>query len=142
MTRVNLTEPSTLWDKHLLAELREIPRIPNSVLAGKYRSAPPKSFRLGTGHVLFFTNKLGWLKNRYDALMEESRRRGFNVEYRFPDISGIEGDCNWTPTYQDVMLSQQRIDQRTPKDRKYYGQRLCEHGRSSVEGSFPAVVGI
>ena len=133
MTRINLVPPADLWDKHLLAELRELPRIPNGVLAGKYRSSPPRDFCLGAGHVLFFTDKLGWLKNRYDKLMEEATHRGFRVEYRFPPIDGMEGKIDWSPRNQDVTMSKRRIEQRTPKDRKYYGKTCYdEHWGSSV----------
>jgi len=36
MTRINLVPPEELCDQHLLAELRELPRIPNAVLKGRY----------------------------------------------------------------------------------------------------------
>ncbi len=36
MTRINLVPPSELCDQHLLAEYRELTRIPNLVAKGKF----------------------------------------------------------------------------------------------------------
>ena len=36
MTRINLVPPEELCDQHLLAEHRELTRIPNAVAKGKY----------------------------------------------------------------------------------------------------------
>lgn len=88
MTRVNAgIHPAELPNNLLLAELREIKRIPNAV---KKRSVPmkfdrlPPTFVLGKGHVTFFYNKLGYLLQRYAALRAEALRRGLNVQ----DFSG------------------------------------------------------
>ncbi len=40
----------------------------------------PDKFKLGTGHVKFFYNKLLYLKNRYTSLYNECIKRGFNVQ--------------------------------------------------------------
>lgn len=61
MTRINLGVPvRNLTDEHLLAEHREIKRIPNAYLVA-LRSGSidkvPKKFCLGRGHVLFFIDK-------------------------------------------------------------------------------------
>lgn len=37
MTRINVVPPSELCDQHLLAEFRELTRIPNGVLYGKFK---------------------------------------------------------------------------------------------------------
>ena len=67
MTRINVgVKPSELTGKHLLAEHREIKRIPNCIKKGRYKmTGIPNKFKLGTGHVKFFYNKLLFLKNRY-----------------------------------------------------------------------------
>ena len=61
MTRVNTgISPFELPTKLLLAELREIKRIPNLVKSGKFSLiGQPPEFTLGKGHVKFFYDKLG-----------------------------------------------------------------------------------
>ena len=82
MTRINIgIPPAELVNKHLIAEHREIKRIPNCIAKGKYNmDGIPKRFKLGTGHVKFFYNKLLYLKNRYISLYNECIKRGFNVQ--------------------------------------------------------------
>lgn len=81
MTRINAgVHPAELPDKLLLAEHREITRIPNAVR----RLNPsldnlPETFRLGPGHVRFFYDKLWYLELRYEVLYQECISRGFNV---------------------------------------------------------------
>ena len=67
MTRINSgVDPKELSDKHLIAEHREIKRIPNKVKSGKYDiTDQPKFFKMGTGHVKFFYDKLKYLYDRY-----------------------------------------------------------------------------
>ena len=81
MTRINLgIKPSELCNKHLLAEHRELKRIPNTIKSGRYSlDNIPKHFTLGKGHVKFFYNKLLFLKKRYIQLYKECVKRGFNV---------------------------------------------------------------
>jgi hypothetical protein len=92
MTRINVgVKPSELCSKHLIAEHREIKRVPNVVKSGKaiLKNIPTK-FTLGTGHVKFFYNKLGYLRNRYIELHKECLSRGFKVS-NFIDVwDGID----------------------------------------------------
>ena len=82
MTRINVgIPPAELINQHLLAEHREIKRIPNCIAKGKYNmEGIPDKFKLGTGHVKFFYNKLLYLKKRYISLYNECVKRGFNVQ--------------------------------------------------------------
>lgn len=84
MTRVNLGIPvKHLTDEHLLAEHREIKRLPDSYLAA-IRSGSinrlPQKFCLGKGHVLFFVDKPRYTLNRYLQIYRECIRRGFDVQ--------------------------------------------------------------
>src|ERR1035437_6784885 len=83
MTRINAgIPPEKLHYKHLLAEHREIVRIPNNIKKGKCNlNNIPKGFTLGKGHVSFFYNKLLYLKNRYEEIYKECLKRGYNVSY-------------------------------------------------------------
>jgi len=119
MTRINAGIPvETLHDKHLIAEHREIKRIPNCIAKGRYSlKDKPSKFVLGTGHVKFFYDKLAYLKRRYEQLYRECLRRGFNVSYygnawnEVPDE--LMGD--YVPTKEAILLLEERIKQRLQK---------------------------
>jgi hypothetical protein len=125
MTRINLVPPETLHSKHLLAEYRELPRIFGLVLAAQQRGLTPATarippeFKLGTGHVTFFYDKLHWLADRFCKLTAECRRRGFNIQHtQVPTlVTAIDDDWfgSWAPRPQDVALSHQRILEKMPK---------------------------
>ena len=82
MTRINVgIPPAELVNQHLIAEHREIKRIPNCIAKGKYNmNGIPNKFKLGSGHVKFFYNKLFYLFKRYIELHTECINRGFNVQ--------------------------------------------------------------
>ena len=116
MTRINVgIRPAELNDRHLMAEHREIKRVPNLVSRGRYSlDNQPSTFKLGTGHVKFFYDKLLYLKRRYDSLYSECRKRGFNVQ----NYANAWGDVpkhlmnDYIPTKRDREIIQQRIQQR------------------------------
>jgi len=113
MTRINSGIPTAeLVDMHLLAEHREIKRIPNCIKSGRYSlENMPSTFRMGTGHVKFFYDKLQYLHNRYLDIYAECVSRGFNVtDYSecFDDLPA-ELYNDYTPTDTDRMLIRERI---------------------------------
>lgn len=117
MTRINLVPPEELCDQHLLAELRELPRIPNAVLKGRYSlEGMPKEYTLGKGHVKFFYDKMMFLHDRYCALFEEASMRGFNVQFRlaFLPLAEIADFVfyDYTPTPEALALNRARIAER------------------------------
>ena len=81
MTRINVgIHPKELPSKLLLAEHREIKTIPNCIKIGRFNFENiHNEFTLGKGHVSFFYNKIGYLKNRYNLIYDECIARGFNV---------------------------------------------------------------
>lgn len=114
MTRINVgIPPSQLTNKHLLAEHREIKRIPNMVKSGraKMNGIPPK-FTLGKGHVKFFYDKLKYLLERYIEIHAECVKRKFNVQFYGSAWSGIDLKYmnDYIPTQEDTQLIQQRIN--------------------------------
>jgi deoxyribonuclease (pyrimidine dimer) len=119
MTRINVGIPTKeLVDKHLMAEHREIKRIPNCIAKGRFdMKGQPKTFTLGTGHVKFFYDKLGYLKRRYEELYTECLIRGFNVQYygdAWNDVPiNLMGD--YTPTDIDRQIIRERISERLNK---------------------------
>ena len=116
MTRINTgIPPVELTNKHLLAEHREIKRVPNCVSRGRYNpnNIPPK-FTLGKGHVAFFYDKLLYLKNRYEQIYEECKRRNFDVQYWGDAWNDIPKSLmnDYTPTDEDRNIIRQRINER------------------------------
>ena len=116
MTRINVgVKPKELCRQHLLAEAREIKRIPNAVAKGRFNlKNQPKFFTLGTGHVKFFYDKLGYLKQRYEEIYAECVERGYNVTYfgnAWDNVpSSMMGD--YTPSEQDRKIILARIEDR------------------------------
>lgn len=119
MTRINCgIPPAELVDKHLMAEHREIKRIPNCISKNRYSmKGQPEKFTLGTGHVKFFYDKLLYLKNRYEKIYAECKSRGFNVTYygdAWIDVpKELMGD--YEPTDEDREIIRERIKERLPK---------------------------
>ena len=75
MTRINCAIPvRCLTNEHLLAEHREIKRLPKclekSIISGSIKDIP-KEFCLGTGHILFFLDKMTFIKERYKEIYNE-----------------------------------------------------------------------
>ena len=71
---------------------------------------------MGTGHVLFFYNKLGFILKRYQELQDEMRARGYS-----PNSVSVEslklgidqwwfGDYN--PTPEAMQINRQRLAER------------------------------
>lgn len=119
MTRINVVDPATLCDKHLIAEWREMTRVPNALQKGisKYdKKQIPKQYVLGAGHVKFFFDKLGYLEQRYKAIIAEANKRGFNLENRWPMLSGLDHlQGQYSPTANDKLLNITRLVSRIPK---------------------------
>ncbi len=117
MTRINSSiKPAELSDSMLFAEYREIKRIPNKLKANKYseKSPIPESFRLNSGHELFFKDKILYLEKRSRILYEECVRRGINVQ----DYSGCYKNIpseyynDWIETNESRELLKERINLR------------------------------
>ncbi len=94
MTRINVAvKPVELTNKHLIAEHREIKRIPNCIKKGRYNlEGIPEKFTLGKGHVKFFYNKLRYLHERYNLLYLECVKRGFNVTNYSECFEGVPSE--------------------------------------------------
>jgi hypothetical protein len=116
MTRINVGyAPHRLNTKMLIAEHREIKRIPNTIRSGKARlEGIPERFTLGTGHVKFFYNKLGYLLERYKAIHEECLKRGYKVQDYSESWQGIPKDLMgfYHENEEDSRLIENRIKER------------------------------
>lgn len=131
MTRINLLHPKFLCDQHLLAEHRELTRIPNSILSGKYSLEGkhiPTSYVLGTGHVTFFFNKIDFLFERYLQLHQECLNRNFAVTWKFPTLLSFKDSDNiqYTVTKQDRSLNKARLIERTPRKVLFHSTEITQ----------------
>lgn len=136
MTRINSAiPPKCLTDEHLLAEHREIKRLPSclrrAMVSGSLRRAP-EHFTLGKGHVLFFLDKMNFTMGRYILLRDECKRRGFSVaDYLgnwFNNTTPPSCLKDYTPTEEERQLLIARITDRIKQSTKaswhYYGQAI------------------
>lgn len=122
MTRINVIAPCKLTGPHLVAEYRELPRIPNAVRKHQEAGLTPADFKippayvLGTGHVTFFYDKLEYLRIRYQDLIREMRRRGYNPQFTYPNDLFFGLDEHWMnyyiPPQAALDLNQSRITER------------------------------
>lgn len=126
MTRINVVEPSELTNKHLMGELHEITRVYGLVRKAQDRKInkynfkdkikQPSAYTMGTGHVYFFYDKLGFITERYYALNQEAVKRNFNVNPIDKEqlVAGIQqwwfGE--YKPTQEAVEINRQRIAER------------------------------
>jgi len=119
MTRINCgIKPASLTTKHLIAEHREIVRIPNCVSKGRFNlEGQPSKFTLGKGHVKFFYTRLGYLKKRYEQIYSECLKRGFRVSY-YGSAWDNAPSCfmqDYYPTRQDAEIVKIRIAEKLLK---------------------------
>lgn len=121
MTRINSDlDPRLLKRMHLVAELREITMVPASLrrsLRTKTKEAVlksvPANFTLNKGHVTFFYNKLNFLRDRFEGLINEMWRRGYTPDAtRIQAFNGFDEEFygDWTATEADNAIVQERIN--------------------------------
>lgn len=122
MTRINVgIPPAELTNKHLIAEAREIKRVPNCVAKGRFNlKGQPSEFKLDEGHVKFFYDKLGYLKERYEELYSECRRRNINVQYYGDAWNNVPQELmgGYSPTDRDRAIIRERIAERLKESKK------------------------
>lgn len=116
MTRISVgVRAIELCDAHLIKERVELVRIPNAVRTGKAVIKDiPKQFTLGTGHVKFFYDKMGYLHQRYTELTNECIARGFNITDFSDSFEGISPSLwnNYNETAQDRTIVVERVNER------------------------------
>lgn len=128
MTRINVVPVESLTREHLIAEYRELPRI--FALAHKASQSPKpwshkqsKVYTLGTGHMLFFYDKLLFLANRHKALTQEMLNRGYKPNF----ISSLRDEWqdkipagywkDYSPTPEAIAINLERINKRLAGDK-------------------------
>lgn len=116
MTRINCVPVEELTGKHLVAEYRELPRLFNLIADWKARGRPgdiPETYRLGAGHVRFFYTKEAWLATRFDQLVNEMLRRGYQPQYlsQWHRVQDEEPQL-WVPDEVALVANRARIAER------------------------------
>lgn len=123
MTRINVVPVSELSQLHLVAEYREITRLPNNLTKSLNRTNKPFDLKeippvytLGKGHVKYFYDKMLFLQKRFDSLVQEMIKRGYNPNFRdssifIPVDKKFYNDYN--PTEDAMEINRQRIKERT-----------------------------
>ena len=109
----------------LVAEYREITRLPKNLQTSLNRKSKPFSldeipsqYTLGKGHVKYFFNKMQFLEKRFELLVNEMLRRGYNPTYR---DSSIFTNCpkefynDYLPQEFEIELNRSRINERLKK---------------------------
>lgn len=136
MTRINSAIPvKNLTDEHLLAEHREIKRLPwcleNAIESGSIKNIPEK-FTLGKGHVLFFLDKQRFIRSRYLDIRMELAKRTFTPQDYIMNWKSVDlkYDNDYTPTSEERDLLIERITERIMNSPKkcfhYYGKAISK----------------
>ena len=123
MTRINVIPSCELSSKHLVAEYREITRLPKNLEKSLNRKGKkfefkeiPEKYTFGKGHVKYFFNKMLYLQKRFESLVQEMITRGYNPRYKDSSIftkCSTEFYNDYTPTKIDLELNRKRILERT-----------------------------
>lgn len=128
MVRVNLVPPKSLSDQHLVAEYDEILML--CAYIKKYpqidKDKIPKKFILKKGHMIFFKNKVLYLKKRHDLLKMEMKKRGFKSTktIRLSEFQK-QNKKDWKPKKSDLIIITERISYKLrlkPNYYRYYGE--------------------
>ena len=147
MTRINTIDPQALTDQHLMAEYRELPMVHAALsrslssLGGLDLSTISSVYLLNRGHVKFFYDKGKWLHERWNALIDELRKRGYEinpgdrvVNWNVFVDNNLYGD--WQPDQAAHKINVERLVERCkakPDWYKYYGQAVPDHIWSEYE---------
>ena len=145
MTRINSAiKPHSLTDQHLLAELRELPRIFTAVKKrtdkGVSFSDVPKKFTLGAGHCKFFYDKCKFLADRHFSLRCEYIMR-FNRMYDFnEERASVSGDKfnDYQITEEEKKLLIERMSERindSNQTPRYYGKSITKQEAINILNS-------
>ena len=106
-------------DSHLIAEQVELLMITGMLRRNKFihKMSIPSKFKLGTGHMTFWFDKLLYLQRRLSAVKIELNRRKFKVMERDIILDGFpEKYINeWSPTLEDSLIVRQRIGEKILK---------------------------
>jgi len=148
MTRINANlPPKVLLDSHLMSEYRELPMV-YAALRRSLDAKPiqnvikliPSKFCLNFGHVKFHYNKLTFLQDRYQRLIEELTIRGYKLDpNRTFDVSEFPKvfHQNWEMDSDAKSIIVQRIIEKfdmKPTWYKYYSKPISRESLLQLLG--------
>ena len=146
MTRINSAIPvRCLTDEHLLAEHREIKRLPynlNQAIRKGSIDRIPERFVLGKGHVLFFLDKMLFVYDRYCKIHDELIRRGYAPTSFHENWNTVplEYYNKHMPTEEECRLLIDRIKERIVGSPKkvwhYYCHEVSKEGAIDILNNF------
>lgn len=132
MTRINCIPVEKLIDQHVVAEYREMLRVPAYLRKSKNSGKPikiPLFYKMSQGHVTFFYDKGLYLQNRHRKLRAEMARRGIQSNFEL-NLSifhhyGLMGD--WRPDSDAMGVNIERLLERIDgmgEEPRYFGQAV------------------
>lgn len=115
--RINVIDPMYLADQHLVAEYRELKMLPKSLVRslnskhGLDLNKVPKEYTLNKGHGYFFYDKIQFIIDRFELLLIEMKRRGFQTNFSKLPLSNIPEHLfgNYIPTDDAKLINLERI---------------------------------
>lgn len=131
MTRISVgVRAIELCDAHLIKERIELLRIPNAIKSGKAVVKDiPRTFTLGTGHVKFFYDKLGYLKERYLELTTECMERDFNITDFSDSFKDLPKEL--FNNYEERAIDRQIVVQRV--NERLMGMKNLKYNREPIQ---------
>lgn len=110
MVRINLIQPKYLTDQHLIAEYVEIIMLVVYIRQYPFVKVMFNNYCLGTGHQVFFKNKVLYLKKRFESIKGEMIKRGFNpkMDLEIKDLPK-ELQKDWKPCESDKKVIRKRL---------------------------------
>jgi deoxyribonuclease (pyrimidine dimer) len=127
MVRINLINPRYLTDQHLIAEYLEIIMLISYIKKFQNNKVEiPIEYCLGKGHMLFFKDKVLYLKKRHEQIKEEMSKRGFKTNKKI-DIKKINKNLlkDYKVEEKDLNIIRKRLIEKInkkPSYYKYYGE--------------------
>ncbi len=121
MVRVNLINPKSLSDQHLVAEYDEILMLISYIKKFPNTKDIPQEYCLGKGHMKFFKDKVLYLKARHEEIKKEMKKREFKTNKTI-SLDGFrkENLTNWKPKKADVEIITKRLSEKLRKKPKFY----------------------
>lgn len=136
--RINIIDPKLLADQHLIAEYREIKMLPKALIKsinsknGLDLSRISKEYTLNKGHGYFFYNKISYITNRFNLLLDEMHNRDFQTNFTSLELDNIPPYLfnDYTPSPDEIRTNIERLLLRIddkPLWYKYYNLNINFH---------------
>ena len=134
MTRINVVPVEELMDQHILAEYFELPRIfvlaRNHYEKGRHPAELdiPDTYRLGSGHMKFFYDKMMYLCTRFYRLGIVGSQRNLDIkvdpaipeDFLLPPMIISELWKDYVPTEEALLENRKRLADKIAMYPHYY----------------------